>query len=98
MLYQTFTLLRYIDANKAFSPRSITALKRIKYGAIVLSGLYAFATPFFYMMAQMADAPGILAIGLVITGSAVGVATFAAVLQLVLQSAVEMKKENDLTV
>jgi len=98
VLYQTFKLLYYIDVKKAFSELSISALKKIKYASIVLAVLYAAILPLFYMMAQLEDAPGILAIGIVIAGSAIVIAIFSAVLQMVLQSAVEMKKENDLTV
>lgn len=98
VLYETFRLIHYIDTNKAFSKRSVKSLKRIKYGAIALGGVYAFTTPFLWVMARMADAPGVFGFGLVITGAAIAVATFAAVMQLVLQSAVEMKKEHDLTV
>jgi len=98
VLYQTFKLLYYIDVKKAFSELSISALKKIKYASIVLAVLYVAILPLLYMMAQLEDAPGILAIGIVITGSAIVIATFSAVLQMVLQSAVEMKEENDLTV
>lgn len=35
-LYQAFTLLSYIDRNKAFSELSVRALKKIKYCAITI--------------------------------------------------------------
>lgn len=98
VLYQTFKLLYYIDVKKAFSELSISALKKIKYASIVLAILYTSILPLLYGMARLEDAPGILAIGIVIAGSAFVIATFSAVLQMVLQSAVEMKEENDLTV
>ena len=97
-VYQTFKLLHYIDDNKAFSKLSVKALKKIKYAALILSAIYAAITPFFYIIAQAEDAPGVLMISLVITGAGLVVATFAAVIQMVLGQAINLKKENDLTV
>lgn len=98
VLFQTFKLLHYIDTNQAFSKLSVKALKLIKYAATVMAVLYAVILPLLYVAAQADDAPGLLAFGIVLTGTAIVVATFASVLQLVLQSAIAIKKENDLTV
>lgn len=97
-LYQTMKLLNYIDKNKAFSALSVLALKRIKYAAVVIGALYLVLLPYFYLMARSADAPGVLVIGLVFTFGPMTVAGFAAVLQKLLQSAIDIKSENDLTV
>ena len=97
-LYQTMKLLNYIDTNKAFSELSVTALKRIKISAIVIGALYLVLLPYFYLMANNADAPGVLMIGLAFTFGPLTVAGFAAVLQKLLQSAIDIKSENDLTV
>lgn len=98
VLWQTFRLLHFIDHNTAFSILAVKALKRIKYAATVMGVLYVAILPLLYLAAQADDAPGLIAIGIVLTGTAVVVATFASVLQLVLQSAIAIKKENDLTV
>ncbi|MCE3202245.1 DUF2975 domain-containing protein [Paenibacillus sonchi] len=97
-LYQAFRLLGYIDRNKAFSELSVRVLKNIKYCAIVISGLYVVGLPLFYLMAEKDDAPGIIVIGLVIIFASLVIAVFAAVLQKLLQEAIELKLENDLTV
>lgn len=97
-LYQAFKLLHHIDKNKAFSELSIKALKNIKYCAITFSGLYVIGMPIFYLMAEVDDAPGIILIGLVIIFASLVVAVFAAVLQKLLQEAIDIKSENDLTV
>ena len=39
-LYQAFKLLSYIDRNQAFSELSVKALKKIKFCALTISGLY----------------------------------------------------------
>ena len=97
-LYQAFKLLSYIDKNKAFSELSVKALKNIKYCAITISILYVLGMPLFYLMAERDDAPGIILIGLVIIFASMVIAVFAAVLQRLLQEAIDIKSENDLTV
>jgi len=97
-LYQTLKLLSYIDQNKAFSDLSVGVLKNIKYCAITISILYAGLTPLLIPIADQDDAPGVVALGLVITFAAMVIAVFAAVLQKLLKNAIDIKSENDLTV
>jgi len=97
-LYQAWKLLSYIDKNKAFSDLSVKALKNIKYCAITISALYAAGIPYIFYVADKDDAPGVAAMGLVIIFASVVIAAFAALLQKLLQNAIEIKSENDLTV
>ncbi|QOS90645.1 MULTISPECIES: DUF2975 domain-containing protein [Peribacillus] len=97
-LYQAFKLLSYIDKNKAFSELSVRALKTIKNCAITISGLYVVGMPLFYLIAEMDDAPGIILIGMVVIFASMVIAVFAAVLQRLLQEAIDIKSENDLIV
>lgn len=97
-LYQAFKLLGYIDKNNAFSGLSVRVLKNIKYSAIAISILYVVGMPLFFLMADMDDAPGIILIGMVMIFASLVIAVFAAVLQRLLQEAIDIKSENDLTV
>ncbi|WP_087974757.1 DUF2975 domain-containing protein [Oceanobacillus rekensis] len=97
-LYQTLKLLSYIDKNQAFSDLSVKSLKIIKNCAITISGLYVVVLPLVYVVAEWDDAPGLLLIGMVIMGASMIIAVFAAVLQRLLQVAINIKSENDLTV
>jgi len=97
-LYQTLKLLRYIDKNEAFSDLSVKALKNIKSCAITIGALYVAFMPLLYLMAEVDDAPGIILIGMVIIFGCMVVAVFAAVLQKLLQNAIDIKSENDLTI
>jgi hypothetical protein len=97
-LYQTLKLLSYIDKNRAFSNLSVEALKSIKYCAVAISALYAIGMPYIFYVADKDDAPGVVALGFVIIFASIAVATFAAVLQKLLQDALDIKSENDLTV
>lgn len=97
-LYQSFNLLSYIDKNQAFSQISVIALKKIKNCAILISGFYVVAIPFVYIVAEADDAPGLIIIGMVFIFAPLVIAVFAAVLQRLLQEAIEIKTENDLIV
>ena len=97
-LYQTFKLLSYIDKNQAFSELSVEALKRIKHCAVVIGSLYVVFMPLIYLIAEKDDAPGVILVGLVVPFASIVIAVFAAVLQRLLQEAIDIKSENDLTV
>lgn len=97
-LYQAFELLSYIDKNKAFSELSVIALKKIKYCAILICGLHVLGLPLFYLVADKDDAPGLIFIGMVIPFASMIIAVFSAVLERLLQEAINIKSENDLTV
>jgi hypothetical protein len=97
-LYQTLKLLSYIDKNIAFSELSVKALQNIKYCAITISSLYVLCMPVMVFMAEADDAPGFAALGGVIALGSLAIAVFAAVLQKLLQNAIDIKAENDLTV
>ncbi len=96
-LYQAFKLLGHIDAGRAFSEASVSTLKYIKYCAvaiislIVLGGLYA-------TLFTKAEKAHVIEPGLLFTFTSSIIATFAAVLEKLLQTAVDIKSENDLTV
>lgn len=97
-LYMAFRLLIYIDKNKAFSLISIKALNNIKYCAVTISILYVAIMPFVYLLADKDDAPGLIIIGMVPIFASMIITVFSAVLQRLLQEAIDIKSENDLTV
>jgi hypothetical protein len=97
-LYQTMKLLSYIDRNKAFSELSVLSLKNIRNCAIVISALLTACLPFLYLIADEDDAPGMIVVGLVLLFAALVIAVFAAVLQKLLNNALVIQAENDLTI
>ncbi|MGR9050602.1 DUF2975 domain-containing protein [Halobacillus faecis] len=97
-LYQAFKLLNYIDRNQAFSDLSVKALRVVKFCAITISVLYVILLPVIYTVAEIDDAPGLIMIGMVIIFASTVIAVFAAVLERLLQEAITIKSENDLTV
>jgi hypothetical protein len=98
-LYKTFKLLGYIGQNKIFSSNSVKTLKSIKYCAIVLSILIVLAGLYIKLFHNKEDDPaGFLAICIVTTFASIVVATAAAIFEKLLQNAIDMKSENDLTI
>lgn len=97
-LYQGLKLLNYIDRNEAFSELSVKALRKVRNFSAVISGLYILAMPLIYIVADRDDAPGLILIGMVIIGASMVIAVFSAVLKKLLQEAIRIKTENDLTV
>ncbi|MGV8094679.1 MAG: DUF2975 domain-containing protein [Mangrovibacterium sp.] len=98
-LYKAFKLLGYIGQNKVFSSNSVGALKSIKYCAIVLSILIVTAGLYIRISHNKEDDPaGFLAICIVTTFVSVVIATAAAIFEKILQNAIDMKTENDLTI
>ena len=97
-LYQAFKLLSYIDKNIAFSELSVQNLMKTKYCAIFICGLHVLGLPLYYLVADKDDAPGLIFVGMVIPFASLVIAVFAAVLQRLLQEAINIKSENDLTV
>ena len=97
-LYQAFQLLGDIGRNEVFSQHSVRALRRIKYCAISLVGFIVAAEAYLYIVRPDDDIAGGVAIGILISFLSIVVATATAVFERLLQSAVDMKAENDLTV
>src|SRR5690606_14559541 len=98
-LYNAFKLLRYIGQNKVFSSNSVKTLKSIKYCAFILSILIVLAGLYIRLFHSKEDDPaGFLAICIVTTFVSIVVATAAAIFEKILQNAVDIKSENDLTI
>ena len=97
-LYQGLLLLSYIEKGTAFSELSVKAIKTIKHCAFTISVLYAAGMPYIIYVADKDDAPGAVVIGLIFIFAPLITSVFAAVFQKLLQSAIDIKSENDLTV
>lgn len=97
-LYQAIKLLGYVDSNKVFSQYSVDAVKNIKYCALAFSGFILLGILYINLFIKGEDSAGVTALSLVITFASIVIATAAAVFQRLLQNAINIKSENDLTV
>jgi hypothetical protein len=98
-LFQAFKLIGYIGQNKVFSPNSVKALRNIKYSAMAIAGFIVVGI-IWLVSAQHGqdDAAGPISLGVILTFVSIVIATAAGVFEKLLQSAVDIKSENDLTV
>ncbi len=97
-VYQAFKLLGHIGQNKVFSPEAVKALRTIKYCAIIIIGFVVVEEGFIMLNHGNDDAAGGVFMGVLITFGSVVIATAAAMFERILQNAVDIKSENDLTV
>ncbi len=98
-LYQAFKLLGHIGQNKVFSQAAVNALRTIKYCALATACFIVGAEAYlFIVMRGKDDIAGAAMMGFVATFASIVIGIAAAVFEKILQNAVEIKSENDLTV
>jgi hypothetical protein len=100
VLYQAIRALGYVGRNEVFSPEVVKALRTIKYCALAIIGFVVVEGIWILLMSgRDEDNPGApILLGLLIVFPSIVVATTAAMFERILQNAVELKSENDLTV
>ncbi len=98
-LWQVFKVLSYIDKNQTFSDLSVRVMRNIKYCWTIIGILYMGGiVPSLYPIADADDAPGLLLFGFAFACIPFVIAIFAEVLERLLQNALDIKSENELTV
>jgi len=97
-LYQAFKVLGYAGHNKIFSKEAVKSVRTIKYCALAIIG-FVVVEEIFIMLNHGSDDPaGGVFMGVLITFGSIVIATAAAMFERILQNAVDIKSENDLTV
>jgi len=96
-LYQALKVLGYVRQNKTFSPATVKALRTIKYCALAIIGFVAVGV-IFMISGDKDDRPAGVFMRILITFPSIVIAAAAGMFEQILQNAVEMKSENDLTV
>ena len=96
-LYHAFKVLGYVRQNKIFSQVTVNSLRIIKYCALAIIGFVAVSV-IFMIGGDREDRPAGLFMRILVTFPSIIVATAAAICERILQNAVDIKSENDLTV
>jgi hypothetical protein len=96
-LYQGFRVLGYAGQNKVFTQAAVKALRTMKHCAIAIVGFVAVGE-IVILWNESDDAAGGVFMGAVIAFGSIVIATAAATFERILQNAVDLKSENDLTV
>lgn len=98
-LYQAFRVLTYVRQETTFSPATVKAMRTIKYCALAIIGFVAVSVVFMlFSDPDDDDGPQGVVMRIVITFAWIVVATAAAMFERILQNAVDIKSENDITV
>ena len=95
--YQAFKLLGYARQSKIFSQAAVRTLRTIKFCAIAIIGFVVVGVVFM-ISGDKDDRPAGVFMRVLITFGSIVIATAAATFERILQNAVDMKSENDLTV
>lgn len=99
-LYQAFKVLGFAGHEAMFSPAAVHALRTIKFCAIVIIGFVAVGELYivFGLHDEREDRAGGVAMGILISFGAIVIAAGTSAFQRILQNAVDLKSEHDLTV
>jgi hypothetical protein len=99
-LYQAIRALGYVGRNQVFSPEVVKALRTIKYCALAIIGFVVVEEIWILLVSGPdEDNPGApIFLGLLIILPSIVVAVTAGMFERILQNAVDLKSENDLTV
>jgi len=97
-LYQAIKVLGYVGQNKVFSPAAVKALQTIKFCALTIVGFVVVEEIIIMLNHGSDDAAGGVFVGVIITFGSIVIAAAAAMFERILQNAVDIKSENDLTV
>jgi len=99
-LYRAIKVLGYVRHDKTFSQAAVDELRIIKYCAFITAGAIVAADVYLMIAARSnnEDPAGAVMLGLIATFASIIIGTAAAVFERVLQNAVDIKSENDLTV
>jgi hypothetical protein len=99
-LYRAIQALGYVGRNDVFSPEVVKALRTIKYCALAIIGFVVVEELWILLISggdnENPGAP--IFLGLLIVFPSIVVAATAGMFERILQNAVDLKSENDLTV
>lgn len=98
IVYALNKLLTLIDTNEIFSDRTLTIMNRIQKLTLSIAVVTIGLMPFFFTIAQLDDAPGLVLFGAGIVFIPFSIYILVAVLKETLSKAVSIKQENELTI
>jgi len=97
-LYKAFGILNRIRENKVFTSEVVNSLRVIKYCGLAILGFVTVAELLIIFTSGNDDRAGGVMMGVLVAFCAAVIATAAALLERILQNAIDIKNENDLTV
>ncbi|EOI6518014.1 DUF2975 domain-containing protein [Enterococcus faecium] len=96
--YFLLRLLKQIEENQAFSNQSLDILKKIERTILIIGFAFFGLLPKFLKVAYLDDAPGLMLVGIAVVFIPFAVYTLTSVLENLLEHAILLKTDHDLTV
>lgn len=96
--YGALRVLEYVRQNTIFSEAAVKTVRRIKRCAFAIMGFVAVEEALIILTHGNDDATGGIMLGVMIAFGSIVIATAAAMFERILQKAVDLQSENDLTV
>ena len=98
IVYALNKLLTLIDRNEIFSDITLNIMNRIQKLTLAIAIATVGLMPFFFTIAQLDDAPGLVLFGAGIVFIPFSIYILVAVMKETLSKAVSIKQENELTI
>lgn len=98
MLYSLNQILQQVLSKRPFADEVLLPLKKIHWSLAGLTVAFGFSLPFWYQVAQLEDAPGVMLIGLAVVAIPFACFIFFYIVEELFKSALNLQNENDLTI
>ena len=98
IFYQSLLLLNLIYKNLSLTEYLVNSFKITKLTSLLISLLYLVGSPYVFIVAEKDDAPGVVALNLLLIIGPFTVGVFASILQKLLINAIDYKSETELTI
>ncbi|WP_412989852.1 DUF2975 domain-containing protein [Pediococcus siamensis] len=98
IMYFLHRMLTLIANHQAFSTTSIVLVKKIRRDIGIVSLCFIFAMPFFFTVAQLDDAPGVVLLGFATVCAPFAVYILSQIIEDLFTSALNLQKDHDLTI
>lgn len=98
IVFNGIRILFDFSKDQVYSTVTIIILKKAYLKAWIITGIFMAFLPFFYIAAELDDAPGLVLVGIFLVGLAFALALLLKVFKKLVQQALTLKEENDLVV
>lgn len=98
IVFNGIRILFDFSKDQVYSTETIIILKKAYLKALIITGIFMAFLPFFYIAAELDDAPGLVLVGIFLVGLAFALALLLKVFKKLVQQALTLKEENDLVV
>lgn len=96
--YYLYRIFHMLDQHTFFTKPAVRLVRHMRYLFMLTTFVLLAVLPFFYHMADRADAPGVLVIVCGVIAIPLAIAAFIAAMEKILSQAIALQAENALTI